>query len=92
MAPSAEAVVGQRSVHTEAEVRIEDYRGAPHPVSDKDREVAEVELANKGLPEGKVSAPVAGCLYFSIVPKKHAALRLDYELNGSKTVLQFSEK
>jgi hypothetical protein len=91
--PSAEVLVGPRTVHTEAEVGIEDHRGAPHPVSDKDRDIAEAELANKGLPEGKVSAPVAGYLYFSIpVRKRRAALRLDCEVNGTKVVLQFSEK
>lgn len=36
VAPSAEVVVGPRSVHTGAKVGIDDYRGAPHPVSDKD--------------------------------------------------------
>ena len=91
--PSAEAVVGPHSLHTEAEVAVDGLSGVPHPVSERDRAVAEAQLTDKGLPEGKVSSAVAGYLYFSIVPKKkQSVLRLDYEQNGTKVVLHFSEK
>jgi hypothetical protein len=91
--PSAEAVVGPHSLHTEAEVAVDGLSGVPNPVSERDRAVAEAQLTDKGLPEGKVSSAVAGYLYFSIVPKKNqAVLQLDYEQNGTKVVLHFSEK
>jgi len=91
--PSAEAVVGPHSLHTEAEVAVDGISGVPHPVSERDRAVAEAQLSDKGLPEGKVSSAVAGYLYFPIVPKKkQSVLRLDYEQNGIKVVLHFSEK
>ncbi len=91
--PSAEAVVGPHSLHTEAEVAVDGIAGVPHPVTERDRAVAEAQLSDKGLPEGKVSSAVAGYLYFPIVPKKkQSVLRLDYEQNGIKVVLPFSEK
>jgi hypothetical protein len=91
--PSAEAVVGPHILHAEAEVGVDGLSGEPHPVSEKDRAVAEAQLADKGLPEGKVSSAVAGYLYFPIVPKKkQSVLRLDYEENGIKIFLYFSEK
>jgi hypothetical protein len=90
--PSAEAVVGPHSLHTNAEVGVDGLSGVPHPVSERDSAVAEAQLTEKGLPEGKVSSAVAGYLYFSIVPKKKSVLQLDYEQNGSKIVLHFSEK
>jgi len=91
----AEAAVGPHTlhVHTEAEVAVDGISGVPHPVSERDRAVAEAQLTDKGLPEGKVSSAVAGYLYFPIVPKKkQSVLRLDYEQNGIKVVLHFSEK
>lgn len=90
--PSAEAVVGPHSLHTEAEVAVDGLSGVPHPVSERDRAVAEAQLTDKGLPEGKVSSAVAGYLYFSIVPRKKQSVLLDYEQNGTKVVLRFSEK
>ncbi len=91
--PSAEVVVGPHSLHTEAEVAVDGLSGVPHPVSERDRAVAEVQLTDKGLPERKVSSAVAGYLYFSIVPKKRqSVLRLDYEQSGTKVVQHFSER
>jgi hypothetical protein len=91
----AEAGVGPHTlhIHIEGEVAVDDIPGEPHPVSERDRAVAEAQLTDKGLPEGKVSSPVAGYLYFPIVPKKkQSVLRLDYEENGIKIFLYFSEK
>ena len=88
--PSAEAIVGPHSLHTEAEVAVDGLSGVPHPVNERERAVAEAQLTDKGLPEGKVSSAVAGYLYFSIVPKKkQSVLQLDYEQNGTKVVLTF---
>ena len=91
----AEAGVGPHTlhIHVEGEVAVDDIPGEPHPVSERGRAVAEAQLTDKGLPEGKVSSPVAGYLYFPIVPKKkQSVLRLDYEENGIKIFLYFSEK
>jgi hypothetical protein len=84
---------GLHSGHIEAEVGVDVIDGKPIPVSERDRAVAEAELTDRGLPEGKVSSPVAGYLYFPIVlKKKQSVLRLEYEENGIKVVLHFSEK
>lgn len=60
--------------------------------SDRDRRTMELELGEKGLPEGTASAPVAGYLYFTLPSGKEkdkkAAHQLEYTLNGEKVVLQ----
>ena len=93
VAPSGGAVVGPHGGHIGAEIGVDVFDGKPNPVSEKDRAVVEAELTDKGLPEGKVSSPVAGYLYFPFVVKnKQSVLRLEYEENGIKVVLHFSEK
>jgi len=90
---TGEAVVGSNSRHIEQEVGVDGYSGEGHRVSERDRAVVEAQLSVKGLPEGKVSSPLAGYLYFPIAPKKkQSVLRLEYEENGIKVVLHFSEK
>jgi hypothetical protein len=68
--------------------------GNPNPApgsTDRDRRIMEIELSLKGLPEGKVAAPVAGYLYFSIRErKKNTKYRLEYNLNSEKLVLPLS--
>jgi hypothetical protein len=62
----------------------------PGPASsDRDRDVMELELTEKALPEDMASAPVAGYLYFSI-PKesKKTVHQLEYTLNGQKVSLK----
>ncbi len=60
----------------------------PNPAStDKDRGDMEAELSEKGLPEGIVSAPVAGYIYFPISAKKKDANRqLECKLGESTVV------
>ena len=90
--PSAEVAVGPHNGHIEAQVGVETDYGAPHSASEKDRATVEAELTDKGLPEGTASSPVAGYLYFPILSrKKHTALELDYETNGSRVILQLSQ-
>jgi hypothetical protein len=48
----------------------------------------ELKMAEKGIPEGTTSTPVAGYLYFSLEKKKGARYQLEYTLNGSKIFLQ----
>lgn len=60
----------------------------PTQVTEEDREFMEMELTEKGLPEGKVSAPVAGYLYFPLTKKmkKKKAVRLLEYTNAGQTV------
>jgi hypothetical protein len=64
-------------------------RPGPNPAStDKDRSTMEAELSEKGLPEGAVSKPIAGYIYFPISSKKKPAARqLEYKLGESKIAL-----
>lgn len=65
--------------------------GLPHPnpgSTDKDRSDTKAELHEKGLPEGIVSAPVAGYIYFPISSKKKDANRqLECKLGENTVVL-----
>jgi hypothetical protein len=64
--------------------------GPPNPApgsTDRDRSVMTAELNDKALPEGAVSAPVAGYLYFPMPSKKKASgvYELRYD-NGAANV------
>jgi hypothetical protein len=65
--------------------------GGPGPnaaSTDKDRHAMEMELSEKGLPEGAASVPVAGYLYFPLSSKmKNTTHQLEYQLNGNKILL-----
>jgi|GEM_PF-746080 len=76
-------------VYTVTEVGVGVGHPNPAPGStDRDRQVMEKELVQKGLPEGKTAAPVAGYLYFSMHDrKKNAKYQLEYNFNGEKLVL-----
>lgn len=60
------------------------------PAADYERHNIEVELGEKGLPEGKTFEPVAGYLYFELPSKKDkkANYELEYQPNAEKVVLQ----
>jgi hypothetical protein len=74
-------------VYTGTEVNVSDPKPAPGS-TDRDRQVMEKELDEKGLPVGKAAAPVAGYLYFSIHDrKKNAKYQLEFNFNGEKLVL-----
>lgn len=61
----------------------------PPAVAERDREVIERELSEKGLPEAKVVIPVSGYLYFSIPKqKKNTKYRLEYVVKGETLKLQ----
>jgi len=59
--------------------------------TEKDRAAMETELAEKGLPEGSASAPVAGYVYFPLTRKKGTQLQLSYTANGQKVVLKLPQ-
>ena len=61
--------------------------------TDKDREVMELELTEKGLPEGSTKKPVAGYLYFPFPEKKKSdAYQLECTLEGVKSVLALKSR
>jgi hypothetical protein len=88
-------MTGQRhggGVTTTAGVGVGIGGAGSHPAStDRDRQVMQMELSDKGLPEGEFSKPVSGYLYFPVTWKeKKPAYRLEYLLNGKKAVLKLN--
>jgi hypothetical protein len=88
-------VTGQRrgrGVYTSTGVGV--GVGGPQPPApgstERDRRTMELELSEKGLPEGNAAAPVSGYLYFvlSSGKNKKAPHQLEYMLNGEKITLQ----
>lgn len=68
-----------RGVSTSVGVGISTGNSTPADIADHDRKIIERELYEKGLPEAKVSVPVAGYLYFPLPnAKKDAKYRLVY--------------
>ena len=60
----------------------------PKPGSTEgDRNAMELELNEKGLPEGTAPAPVSGYLYFQIRNTQKAHHVLEYTMNGKKMVV-----
>lgn len=55
--------------------------------AEADRRTIELELNEKGLPQGASASPVSGYVYFTVPPKKNAKYQLEYVLNGSQVVL-----
>jgi hypothetical protein len=78
---------GGQSVDTSADVSLGKPPSDSQP-TELDRQLMELELTEKGLPEGKISAPVAGYLYFPLTKKKKKATRqLEYTMAGEKITL-----
>jgi hypothetical protein len=79
-------------VYTSAGVGVGIDNSGDQPGStEADRKTMELELSEKGLPEGTASAPVAGHLYFSTAKKKNAQYQLEYTVDGKKVVLHLPE-
>lgn len=57
------------------------YPDAPPASTDADRRVMERELADKALPAGRVTAPVAGYLYFPL-PQRKSVVAEELEFDG----------
>jgi hypothetical protein len=77
-----------RGVSTAAGVGIAAGTPVPPGVADRDREINERELYEKGLPEDKISIPVSGYLYFPIPkPTKDAKYRLIYSPKDQPLIL-----
>lgn len=61
--------------------------------TEQDRRAMELELAEKGLPEGETSKPIAGYLYFPLkARKKSGAFRLEWVTQGEPILLKLSEE
>ena len=79
-------------VHTvtrSAQVGVGAGERVPAAVAERDRQVIELELSEKGLPEAKIAIPVSGYLYFSLrKQKKNTKYRLEYVVNGETLNLQ----
>lgn len=69
------------SVSRSVSVSVSNGNSTPPDIAERDREVIERELYEKGLPGGKVSIPVAGYLYF---PLPHAKKDSKYQLVYSR--------
>jgi hypothetical protein len=91
-------ITGQRrpgGIYTSTGVGVGVGGSRPQPGStDVDRNTMELELSEKGLPEGESAAPVAGYLYFALPQTKDKAKgkktpmhQLEYNLYGNKVVL-----
>jgi hypothetical protein len=62
--------------------------GGDRPAStDADRRTMELELSEKGLPEGRTSKPVAGHLYFPLPQNRNIAYTLEFKLGEEKFLL-----
>jgi len=86
VATGTDPVTGRRAhgVYTDTGVGIgigDQGMPAPPPPgsTDRDRDVMNQELADKTLPDGKTTEPVAGYVYFRLPPKaRGSALELQY--------------
>ena len=77
-------------VTTAATVGVGVGGGTPPTIAEREREVIERELSEKGLPEVKITVPVSGYLYFSLPKqKKDAKYRLEYVVKDTTLNLQF---
>jgi len=61
--------------------------------TEQDRKTMELELTEKGLPEGETSKAIAGYLYFPLKARKKAgALRLEWDTQREPILLKLSEE
>jgi|SRR6185312_5860091 len=72
---------------TGVDVAVGGSRGPQPGSTEADRRTMELELHEKGLPEGNTASPVSGYLYFAVPKDKKVKYQLEYMLNGTKVVL-----
>ncbi len=80
---------GRGGLYTRVGVGVGISKGGPGS-GDRDREVMEIELTDKGLPEGPIDAPVTGFLYFPILDEKAEAFLLEFEGASEKVQLELT--
>jgi hypothetical protein len=77
------------SVITSAGAAVGADDSAPAAIAERDRELIERELTDKGLPETNVAVPVSGYLYFELPKqKKDTKYRLEYIVKGEALDLE----
>lgn len=77
-----------RGVTTSASVGVGVGGPVPPTAAERAREAIERELAEKSLPEAKISVPVSGYLYFSLPKqKKPVKYHLEYSIGDEKLIL-----
>jgi hypothetical protein len=74
-------------VYTQAGVGVAIGDSNGPGVSNKDRDVMETELTEKGLSEGVTTKAVAGYVYFPVQPKKKGDYQLEYVVEEKKLVV-----
>lgn len=72
---------------TGVDVAVGGSRGPQPGSTEADRRTMELELHEKGLPQGNTASPVSGYLYFAIPKDKKVKYQLEYTLNGTRVVL-----
>jgi hypothetical protein len=86
--PTTGQPVHVRGVSTQAGVGVTKGSPAPPDVAERDRDVMEWELAEKGLPLDKATVPVAGHLYFQVPkPAKNTKYQLIYTATSEPVIL-----
>ena len=77
-----------RGISTSASVGVGIGGPVPPTAAERAREAIERELADKSLPEAKISVPVSGYLYFSLPKqKKPVKYQLEYAIGDQKLIL-----
>ena len=77
-----------RGISTSASVGVGIGGSMPPSAAERAREAIERELADKSLPEAKISVPVSGYLYFSLPKqKKPVKYQLEYTIGDQKLIL-----
>jgi len=80
--------VHARAVTTSASVGVGVGGPVPPTAAERAREAIERELAEKSLPEAKISVPVSGYLYFSLPKqKKPVKYQLEYTIGDEKLIV-----
>jgi hypothetical protein len=86
--PATGQPVHVRGVATSASVGVGVGGTVPPSAAERAREAIERELAEKSLPEAKISVPVSGYLYFSLPKqKKPVKYQLEYTTGDEKLTL-----
>ena len=85
--PNTSAPRRTSGVYTQAGVGVAIGDSNGPGTSDKDRDVMETELTEKGLSECTTAKAVAGYIYFPVLPKKKEDYQLEYVVEGKKLLL-----
>ena len=86
--PNGQRAPGGLSTSTGVGVGVGGAGAPPRPASTPaDRATMRTELQEKGLPEGALTKPTAGYLYFPLASKDKQTYQLEYVADGTRLVL-----